>query len=98
MILPYFLIATYLIFNSNLEFIDFKSYFLNLQTIRLQLGTSPRAIGCTPAGRSDDQGRWDDQGGRWCRGGCGCVCRVWRSDALRRQGCDAALSGTAGTV
>jgi hypothetical protein len=58
MIIADFLIATYLILNSNLVFIEFKSYFLNLQTTRLMLGIhlvgdrlhSDRAIGCTLAG------------------------------------------------
>jgi hypothetical protein len=38
MIIADFLIATYLILNSNFVFIEFKSYFFKIQTTRLLLG------------------------------------------------------------
>ena len=64
-----------LIPNSNLEFIDFKSYFSNLQTTRLLLGNISAPTLCevskNPQGRSDEPG--GVEAGLWrCRGGCGC--------------------------
>jgi hypothetical protein len=97
-----FLIATYLFPNSNHEFIDFKSYFLNLQTTRLMFGIIRRGdrlhsggcCGNCPTGRSAALRR------RVRRGGCvGAAVsgRVWGdSPAGRSDEQDGAVSGRGG--
>ena len=83
MIIDDFLIATYLILNINLGFIEFKSYFLNLQNTRLLLEIhlvgdrlhSDRAIGCTLAGAVVVIVRPGDRLHSDC--GCGGVACLW---------------------